>query len=71
MSCSFLVVSTRPPSPIPLDDDAADEFKVEDILDSCLGCYGTKYIVKWLGYPAFEVIQEPAKYLANAPNIHY
>ena len=34
-----------PPSPLPLDDNTAGEFKVEDILDSHLGCYGTEYLV--------------------------
>ena len=39
-----------PPSPLPLDDNAAGEFEVEDILDTHLGCYGTEYLVKWLVY---------------------
>ena len=46
-------VPTRLPSPLPLYDDAAGEFEVEDILDSRLGRYGTEYLVKWLGYPVF------------------
>ena len=35
-----------PPSPLQLDDNAAGEFEVKDILDSCLGCYGTEYLIK-------------------------
>ena len=41
------------PSPLPLDDNAAGEFKVEDILYSRLGCYGTEYLVKWLRISCF------------------
>ena len=62
-------VPACPPSPLPLDANAADEFEVEDILDSHLGCYGTEYLIKWLGYPIFEAMWEPAEYLANAPDI--
>ena len=52
-----------------LDDEAADEFEVEDILNSHLGRYGTKYLVKWLGYPVFKVMWELVAHLANAPDI--
>ena len=58
-----------PPSPLPLDDNAAGEFEVKDILKSRLGCSGTEYLVKWLGYPVFEATWEPAAHLANAPAI--
>ena len=47
----------------------AGEFEVEDILDSRLGRSGTEYLVKWLGYPVFEAMWEPAAYLANALDI--
>ena len=40
------LVPTHPLLPLLLDDSAAGEFKVKDILDSCLGRYGTKYLVK-------------------------
>ena len=49
------------------NDEAAGEFEVEGILDSHLGCSGTKYLVKWLGYPVFEATWELAAHLANAP----
>ena len=62
-------VPTRPPSPLPLNDNAAGEFEVEDILDSCLGCYGTEYLIKWLSYPVFEATWELIEYLANAPSV--
>ena len=62
-------VPPYPPPPLPLDDEAAGEFEVEDILDSCLGCSGTEYLVKWLGYPVFEATWEPAAHLAFAPDI--
>ena len=58
-----------PPPPLPLDDEAAGEFEVEDILDSRLGRSGTEYLVKWLGYPVFEAMWEPAAHLANALDI--
>ena len=42
-----------PPSPLPLDDNAAGEFEVKDILDSHLGHYGTEYLINWLRCPVF------------------
>ena len=74
---SMLVISVliwdqfllAPPSLLPLDDSAAGEFEVEDILDSRLGQSGPEYLVKWLGYPVFEAMWEPAAHLANAPDI--
>ena len=62
-------VPTHLPPPLLLNDAAAGEFKVEDSLDSHLGHYGTKYFVKWLGYPVFEAAMKPDKHLANSPNI--
>ena len=62
-------VPAHPPSPLPLDDNAAGEFEVKDILDSHLGHYGTEYPVKWLGYPVFKAMWEPAAHLANTPNV--
>ena len=61
-------VPTHPLSPLLFDDDTAGEFEVEDILDSYLGGYGAECIVKWLGYPVFKAMWEPAEHLANA---HY
>ena len=58
-----------PPAPLPLDDVAAGEYEVEDILDSRIGRSGTEYLVKWLGYPVFESTWEPARHLAHAPAI--
>ena len=55
--------------PLLLNDDAAGEYEVEDILDSHLGHYGTKYLVKWLNYSIFEVVWESSEHLANAPDI--
>ena len=46
-----------PPAPLPLDDVAAGEYKVEDILDFHLGLSGPEYLVKWLGYAVFESIR--------------
>ena len=57
-------VPTHPPSPLSLNDAAAGEFEVEDIINSYLGHYGTEYLVKQLCYPVFEVIWEPTKLLA-------
>ena len=62
-------VPAHSPSPLPLDDNAAGEFELKDILDSCLGCYGIEYLVKWLGYPIFEAIWEPTAHLANVSGI--
>ena len=62
-------VPPYPPLPLPLDDEAAGEFEVEDILDSRLGHSGTEYLVKWLGYLVFEAMWEPAAHLAYAPDI--
>ena len=62
-------VPGRLPSPLPLDDNAAGECEVKDILDSRLGCYGTEYLIKYLGYPIFEIIWEPAEHLAYALDI--
>ena len=58
-----------PPAPLPLDDVAAGECEVEDILDSLMGHSGPKYLVKWLGYPVFESTWETASHLANALDI--
>ena len=58
-----------PPLPLPLDDEAAGEFEVEDILDSHLGRSGTEYLVKWLGYTFFKAMWEPAEHLTSAPDI--
>ena len=44
----------------------AGEYKVKVILDSRLDHFGTQYLVKWLGYPVFKAMWEPAKHLANA-----
>ena len=41
-------IPTHPPSSRPINDNAAAEFEVEDILYSHLGCYRTEYLVKWL-----------------------
>ena len=46
-------VPTCPSLPLPLDNNAAGEFEVEDILDSHMHRYGTEYLVKWLSYPVF------------------
>ena len=35
-----------PPAPVPLDDVAAGEYEVEDILDSHLGHFKLDYLVK-------------------------
>ena len=58
-----------PPAPLPLDDLAAGEYEVENILDSCLGHSRPVYLVKWLGYPVFESMWEPASYLAHTPDV--
>ena len=55
-----------PPVPLPLDDIAAGEYKVKDILGSRIGHFGPEYHVKWLGYLVFESTWEPASHLANA-----
>ena len=74
--CSMFVISIThvgpapplPPAPLPLDDVAAGEYEVEDILDSCIGHSTPEHIVKWLGYPVFEPMWESASHLANAPD---
>lgn len=62
-------VPPQPPAPLPLDDAAAGEYEVEDILDSRLGRTGPEYLVKWVGYPIFESTWEPVQHLANAQDI--
>ena len=42
-----------PPAPLLLDDAAAGQYEVEDILDSYIGHSGPEYLFKWLGYPVF------------------
>ena len=64
-------VPTHPPSPFPLDDNAAGEFDVKDILNSHLCCSGIEDLVKWLGYPILEAMWELVEYLANTPDIRY
>ena len=59
-------VPPSPPAPLPLDDDAAGEYEVEDILDSRSCRSGPEYLVKWVGYPVFESTWEPVAHLANA-----
>ena len=63
------IVPARPPSPLPLDNNAAGEFEDEDILDSHMGHYGTEYLIKWLSYPVFEAMWELDEHLANATAI--
>ena len=60
-----------PPASLPLDDVTAGEYKVEDILESYIAHSGHEYLVKQLGYLAFESKWEPALYLANGPNTLY
>ena len=55
-----------PPAPLPLDDLAAGEYEIEDILDSEIGHYRPDYLLKYLGYPVFMSTWEPASHLANA-----
>ena len=62
---------TCTPPPLPLNDDDAGEFELENILDFHLNYYRTIYIINWLGYPVFEATWETAEYLANAPDIFY
>ena len=59
-------VPTRLPPPLPLNDDTAGEFEVEDTLDFRLGRYGTEYLAKWLSYLVFKAMWEPAEHLAHA-----
>ena len=40
-----------PPAPLPLDDVAAGEYEVEDILDSHLGHSGPEYLVEMAWIP--------------------
>ena len=58
-----------PPAPLPLDDVATGEYEVDAILYSFIGHFSPDYLVKWLGYPVFESMWEPASHLANAPDI--
>ena len=58
-----------PPAPLPLDNVVAVEYEVEDILGSHLGHSRPEYLVKWLGYPVFESMWEPASHLANALDV--
>ena len=62
-------VPPLPLAPLPLDDTAAGEYEVEDILDYRLSRTGPEYLVKWLGYPVFESTWEPAANLTNCPDI--
>ena len=68
--CPYLgPAATLPPAPLPLNDAAAGEYEVEEILDSRTGYSGTNYLVKWLGLPVFESTLELASYLANTLDI--
>ena len=46
--------------PLPLDDDAAGEYEVEDVLDSYLGHYRTEYLTKW--QKKFNIFKEIVLY---------
>lgn len=57
-----------PPRPEPLLVDASDdkEFEVAQILDKRVTRNSTHYLVRWLGYDAFEDTWEPEANLKNA-----
>ena len=74
VSCLPPHVGPAPPLPpvqLPLNDVAAGEYEVEDILDSYLGHSSFKYLVKWLRYPVFESTWEPTSPLVNVPSIFH
>ena len=56
-----------PPSPIEVD--GAEEFKVSEILDSCINCEKLEYLVHWQGYEVHERTWEPPANLKNAPEM--
>lgn len=39
-----------PPLPAPVEINHKEEFKVEEIIDSCLFCQQLQYLVRWKGY---------------------
>ena len=54
-----------PTAPLLFDHTAAGEYELEDILDSCIGHFETKYLIKLIGYPVFESTWVPTSQLAN------
>ena len=58
-----------PWAPILLNDAAAGEYEVDDILDSRIGHSSPEFLVKWLGYPVFESTWKLASHLATASDV--
>jgi hypothetical protein len=54
-----------PPPPDIIDD--AEEFEVEEILDSRLLNRQLHYLIKWTGYPLSDATWEPAQNLTHCP----
>ena len=56
-----------PPSlPEPVVIEGHEEFEVEEILDKHTHRRRTEYLVKWVGYPAYDATWEPLTHLTNA-----
>ena len=58
-----------PSAPLLLYDVLAGEYEVKDLLDLCIGNFRPDYLAKWLGYPVFEFMWEPASHVTNIPDI--
>ena len=55
-----------PKEPPPFEVQGAEEYEVEDILDSRIYRKGLQYLVKWKGYLSNENTWEPARNVRNA-----
>ena len=55
--------------PPPIEVDGAKEFKVLEILDSCINCGKLEYLIHWQGYEVHECTWEAAANLENAPEM--
>src|SRR5215471_18002340 len=57
-----------PEPPVPVVGQE-DEYKVEEILDSCFYRRKLQYLIKWKGYPHEDNTWEPEQNLKNSPQV--
>lgn len=62
-------VSPQLPALLPLDDEAATEYKAEKILDSRLRYLGIENLVNWVGYDVFISMWEPTIFVFSALDV--
>ena len=58
--------STVCPGPMEVTEDREEEYKVEQIVDSCWKGQCLEYLIHWKGYPEEECTWEPAGNLTHA-----